>query len=105
NREFEEIEGLSAEKIEKYRNQLQEIRERLTADGLPNDAQMAIEAGYSTDNIPKKEVEGYKIEEVKAAGKSQLSIDTSIWRWVVFSLLVSYSIFYFFRRRLKNTKD
>ncbi|MEM6359031.1 MAG: cobaltochelatase subunit CobN, partial [Bacteroidota bacterium] len=105
NREFEEIEGLSAEKIEKYRNQLQEIRERLTADGLPNDAQLAMEAGYSTDYIPKKEVKGYKIEEVNAAGKSQLSIDTSIWRWVVFSLLVSYSIFYFFRRRLKNTKD
>ncbi|MEO0552368.1 MAG: cobaltochelatase subunit CobN [Bacteroidota bacterium] len=105
NREFEEIEGLSSEKIENYRNQLQEIRERLTADGLPNDAQLAIEAGYSTDYIPKKEVKGYKIEEVNAAGKSQLSIDTSIWRWVVFSLLVSYSIFYFFRRRLKNTKD
>ncbi|MEM7109931.1 MAG: hypothetical protein AAF519_17020, partial [Bacteroidota bacterium] len=74
-----------------------------TADGLPTDEQLAMETGYSTDYIPKKEVKGYKIEEVNADRKSQPTIDNSIWKWVVLSLLVLYSIFYFLRKRLKNT--
>ncbi|MEO1049570.1 MAG: cobaltochelatase subunit CobN [Bacteroidota bacterium] len=101
DKEFEEVEGISSESIENYRQQLREIRERLAADGLPNSDQLALDAGNSTDYLPKKNVKGYKIEEVNAKGEPQSIINPSIWKWVVLALIVLYSIFYFVRKRRK----
>ncbi|MEM9897224.1 MAG: cobaltochelatase subunit CobN, partial [Bacteroidota bacterium] len=99
NKEFEEIEGLSAAQIENYRKQLEEIRERLEADGLPTQKQLAANSEYVSDYIPRKDVKGYKIEEV-GANESPVSIaDPDTWKWIVLALVLAYSTFYFVRKK------
>ncbi|MEM6629302.1 MAG: cobaltochelatase subunit CobN [Bacteroidota bacterium] len=100
--EFEEVKGIPAESVENYRNQLKQIRERLAADGLPNYDQLALDAENSNEYLPRKNVKGYKIEELNAEEGPQSTIDPSIWRWAVLILVVLYSIFYFSRRHMKR---
>lgn len=99
DKEFERIEGLSQEKIENYRNELEKIRQRLEADGLPMNAQLASMSNNNNDYLPRKEVQGYKVEEVNAEKRSPTAADAGIWKWVVLSLVVGYSIFYFWRKQ------
>jgi cobaltochelatase CobN len=102
NKEFEEIEGLSQEKIENYQNELKKIRQRLEADGLPMDAQLASTAGNTNDYLPRKTVEGYTVEEVNKNKGSKTAVDTAIWKWIMLALVMLYSVFYFTRRQLKK---
>lgn len=105
NEEFEEIEGLSPEMIDNYREQLEEIRERLEADGLPTQEQLASNAEYVSDYIPKKEVKGYKIEEV---GKNELPIsivDADTWKWIALILVLAYSVFFFVKKRKAGSSN
>ncbi|MEM9830302.1 MAG: cobaltochelatase subunit CobN [Bacteroidota bacterium] len=102
NKEFEQIDGLSQQKIENYRNELEKIRQRLEADGLPMNTQLASMSNNNNDYLPRKEVQGYQVEEVNGEKRSPAAVDTGIWKWVVLSLVVGYSIFYFSRKRLKK---
>ena len=98
DQEFEEIDGISEESIENYRKELQEIRERLEADGLPNPDQLALNAENSNSYLPKKEVKGYKIEEVNPNEGSGSITDPASWKWIVLVLVILYSVYYFLRK-------
>ncbi|WP_299530234.1 cobaltochelatase subunit CobN [Ulvibacterium sp.] len=100
--EFEEVQGIPLESVENYRKQLQEIRERLAADGLPSSDQLASDAENSSAYLPKKNVKGYAVEELNAKKAAQSIIDSSIWKWMVLVLVAVYSVFYFARKRKKK---
>ena len=101
-KEFEEVEGISSEKVENYRNQLDEMKQRLMADGLPGSMQLAADANNSSEYLPKKSVKGYKIEALNAKEEPRSPIDTASWKWIVLTLVVLYSIFYFSRKPMKK---
>lgn len=103
-KEFEEVEGISSEKVENYRNQLDEMKQRLMADGLPGNMQLATDANNSSEYLPKKSVKGYKIETLNAKEEPRSTIDTASWKWVVLTLVVLYSIFYFSRKPMKEKR-
>ncbi|MEM8894398.1 MAG: cobaltochelatase subunit CobN, partial [Bacteroidota bacterium] len=92
--EFKEVEGLSTDKIENYLEQLREIKERWNV-GAPNNNQLAVNASNTDDYHPKKEVTGYKIEEVNAQKSTRSIADSSTWKWIALASLLVYSIFYF----------
>ncbi|MEM8926704.1 MAG: cobaltochelatase subunit CobN [Bacteroidota bacterium] len=99
NQEFEEVKGIPPKSIENYRNELTEIREQLVADGLPNSDQLASDTENSNAYLPGKNVKGYEIEELNTQGESQSIIDTAIWKWIAFVVVVLFSVFYFLRKR------
>lgn len=101
DQEMEEL-GISTENIESYREALQQIRERLEVAGLPSPDQLAKNTSNSNEYLPKKPVQGYKIEEVNPKAQPNSNVNMNIWRWVVFSLLVFYGVYYFSRKALKG---
>lgn len=105
NEEFDEIKGLSSEKIENYRKQLKEIRERLSADGLPTDEQLAMNAKKLDDYLPRKDVKGYKVEEVNRQQNTSVISNPDTWKWVALALVLAYSVFYFVRKRNKKNGE
>ncbi|MEM9143668.1 MAG: cobaltochelatase subunit CobN, partial [Bacteroidota bacterium] len=102
DREFEEVGGIATESIENYHRQLQEIRERLAADGLPHSDQLASDTDNSNAYLPKKNVKGYTLEEVNAKEESRSFVNPSIWKWIALALVAAYSVFYFVRKRGKG---
>ena len=102
--EMEEV-GISPESIENYREALQQIKERLEADGLPNPDQLARNAGNSDEYAPKKPVQGYKIEEVNPKEQPASKVNPAVWRWLALSLLVLYGVYYFSRKATKRSNQ
>ena len=101
NKEMEEIDGISEESIENYRDQLKEIREQLKAAGLPSSDQIAKNSDSSGEYLPKKSVKGYTIEEVNANNQAETVINYSLWKWIALLLIVIYSVYYFVGKRKK----
>ncbi|WP_462247892.1 cobaltochelatase subunit CobN [Ekhidna sp.] len=99
--EFEEVQGLSKESIANYRDQLKGIKEQLKAAGLPSPDQIAKEATNSDDYLPKKKVQGFKIEEVKVNEQTSSNVSTEIWKWLALSMVLIYCIVYFVKKRRK----
>ena len=97
--EFEEVSGISTESVENYKDHLKQIKERLEAAGLPSDDQLAADAGSDSEYLPKKPVQGYKLEEVNAQETPAAAVNSDMWKWLALLLILGYSAYYFLRKR------